>query len=216
MDLKLKKIVSQTPISKSFIFEKPRGFRFYPGQFLDIEESKSFTISSSPTENFLMITTKAGKSKFKKHLWKLQPGDKIEASHPAGTFILDETAPAIFLAGGVGITPFRSMIKYALGQNLKLPITLIYSNSDSDFIFKNELDKWQKIYPKLTIHYIVTSQDGRLSEEKIKKFLHPKYLLLDTIYYLAGPPAMVDEFEIILLRVGVDSTNIRADRFDGY
>ena len=106
------------------------------------------------------------------------------------------------------------MIKYALDQKLNLPITLIYSNSDEDFIFKKELDEWQKLYPKLKIIYHNTSQKGRLDAEKLLKLLPTKNSEL--IYYLAGSPSMVDDFENILLKLGVDSTSIRTDRFDGY
>lgn len=201
----------------SLILEKPKGFNFYPGQYLDIElladdpsgNVRAFTISSSPTEDYLMITTNKGVTSFKKFLEKLKAGDQINASHPAGTFTLDETEEAVFLAGGVGITPFRSMLKYALDQKLSTPITLIYSNSDNNFLFKKELNLWQKQYPSLTIHYVVTGRDGRLDQEKFSP-------ITDSIYYLAGPPKMVDDFENMLLILGVDSTNIRTDRFDGY
>ena len=208
----------------SLILEKPENFSFYPGQYLDIElpvndplgNTRAFTISSSPSEDFLMITTKKGISQFKKTLYKLKAGDKISASHPAGTFILDETESAVFLAGGIGITPFRSIIKYALDQKLSTPITLLYSNSDNNFLFKKELNQWQKLYPKesfahpkLKIHYVVTDKDGRLTSAKLRS-------IVNSIYYLAGPPKMVDDFESMLLNLRVDPTNIRTDRFDGY
>ena len=172
--------------------------------------TRAFTISSSPTEDFLMITTKKGVSKFKKHLASLKTGNTVESSHPAGTFILDESSPAVFIAGGIGITPFRSMIKYAVDQKLSTPITLIYSNSTDDFLFKRKLDEWRKVYAKLELVYTVTSSTGRLTA------LYPKPYTLNPIYYLAGPPKMVDDFEKILLDLGVDETNIRYDRFDGY
>lgn len=196
----------------SLILEKPKGFRFYAGQYLDVEingDTRAFTISSSPTENFLMITTRKGISNFKKSMEALQSGDTINTSHPAGTFILDETEPAVFIAGGIGITPFRSMLRYAVDKKIATAITLTYSNPDGDFLFKKELNKWQKVYPKLEIVYIMTDRDGRLTR------LPPTTYHLPT-YYLAGPPKMVDDFEKILLDLGVDETNIRYDRFEGY
>lgn len=210
------KVLQNKPETKdafSLILEKPEGFSFYPGQYLDIElpvnnpsgTTRAFSISSSPTEDFLMVTTKKGVSDYKKALEKLKIGDDINTSHPAGTFILDETGSAIFLAGGVGITPFRSMIKYAVDKDLSTAITLIYSNSDENFLFQKELNLWQKQYSKLSIDYIITSQENNL----------PKPYSLDHIYYLAGPPKMVDEFESILLQLKVDQVNIRTDRFDG-
>lgn len=199
----------------SLILEKPATLHFYPGQYLDVENTRSFTISSSPTEDFLMITTKTGFSTFKKALENLKTGDTIITSHPAGTFTLDESTPAVFIAGGIGITPFRSMIKYAVDQKIPTKITLIYSNSDSNFLFKKELNIWQKQLTDLTIHYIVTSQSGCLDQERLLK-LNPKSYPLNPIYYLAGPPKMVDSFENLLTGLGIDEVNIRYDRFDGY
>ncbi len=196
----------------SLILQKPTNFNFYPGQYLDIElknDARAFTISSSPTENFLMVTTKEGTKLFKKAMQVLNAGNTITTSHPAGTFTLDESTSAVFIAGGIGITPFRSMIKYVLDQKLTTPITLIYSNSDDNFLFKEELSEWQKQLPNLTIHYIVTNKTGRLTHLPLATHYLP-------IYYLAGSHNMVNEFEKILLNQGIDQINIRYDRFDGY
>lgn len=217
MYLKIKQIKQETENIFSLILQKPENLRFYPGQYLDIKlsaqdpngDTRAFTISSSPTEEFLMITPKKGISLFKKLLEKLNTGDEIEASHPAGTFTLDESSPAIFIAGGVGITPFRSMIKYAVDQKLKTPITLIYSNSGEDFVFKDELNQWQKLLPKLTIIYHNSTQNGRLTKLPTTNYQLP-------IYYLAGSHEFVNSMEKILLDMKVDQTNIRYDRFDGY
>ncbi len=197
----------------SLILQKPKDFNFYPGQYVDVElknDTRAFTISSSPTERFLMITTKKGVSNFKKALVKLKMGDDIKTSHPAGTFTLDESTPAVFIAGGIGITPFRSMIKYVLDQKINTPITLIYSNSDDNYLFKQELDEWQKVYPRLEIVYTNTTKSGHLTT------LNTKNLTSNTIYYLAGSHSMVNEFEKILLDLGIDQINIHYDRFDGY
>lgn len=208
----------------SLILEKPKDFNFYPGQYLDIElpvqdrngNTRAYTISSSPTEDFLMITTKKGVSQFKKALEESKKGDSITTSHPAGTFTLDESTPAVFIAGGIGITPFRSIIKYALDQNLNTPITLFYSNSDNNFLFKKELGRWQRKLPNLTIHYLDTSKHKRLNRVTLQQILNFPLSIVNYIYYLAGPPTMVDEFEKILLSLGIDQISIRYDRFDGY
>lgn len=195
----------------SLILEKSNGFNFYPGQYLDYElnkDTRAFTIAASPTENFLSLTTKKGSSEFKKALLKLKIEDNITTSHPAGTFILDESSPAVFIAGGIGITPFRSMIKYTLDQKLKTKIKLIYSNSDENFIFKDELETWQKQL-NLNIIYHNSTKLGEL-------VLDSSFVTSEAIYYLAGPPKMVASFEKILLDLGVDQTNIRYDNFDGY
>lgn len=249
MQLKVLQIRSETKDSHSIIFEKPGDFSFYPGQYLDIAlklssppplsfpprrwrgklrresiQSRIMSISSSPSEDFLMITYKEGMSPYKRQLRELQSGDTVESTHPAGTVVIDDSAPIVMLAGGIGIAPHRSMIKWAVDRKLNLPITLIYSNSDDDFIFKKELYSWQKQYPKLIIHYVVTNHGSHLDEAKLKLFLNSqkskdfssKFLILNSTFYLAGPPAMVDDFENILLNLRVDSVNIRTDRFDGY
>ncbi len=209
MILKVKQTKEETKDVLSIIFEKPSSFLFYPGQYLDIElghESRAFTISASPTEDFLMLSTKHGHTPFKKILETLKPGYEIKTSHPAGTFILDESSPAVFIAGGIGITPFRSMIKYCFDQKIQTPITLFYSNTDDDLVFKKDLDKWMEKLPNLKIIYINTTKQGYLNLETIENI----------IYYLAGPPKMIDSFEKMLVDKGVDKTNIRYDHFDGY
>ena len=219
MQLRVKDVKRESKNSFSLILEKPTGFSFYPGQFLDIGSPRGgvgriFSISSSPTEDFIMLTCKITSSSFNKKLRSLKEKDLVSSSHPAGTVVIDDSSPLVLMPGGIGITPHRSMIKWAVDRKLNLPITLIYSNSDSDFIFKEELDFWQKQYPKLEINYIITGKDGRLDELRFNK-LYPKPYTLNPIFYLAGPPAMVDDFEEILLKLGVDSTSIRTDRFDG-
>lgn len=223
MILKVVKRKPETNSRFSLILEKPANFNFYAGQYLDVElpvndplgNSRAFTISSSPTEDFLMMTTKYGISQFKKALEKLNLGDTIIISHPAGTFTLDETSPAIFIAGGIGITPFRSMVKYALDHKLNTPITLLYSNSNKDFVFKQELELWVRKMENLKVIYHDSSQNGRLNKENFLR-LYPIPYTLYPIFYLAGAPKMVDDFAKKLLDLGVDSTNIRYDRFDGY
>ncbi len=213
MQLRIIRIKSEDRQVKSLILKKPTGFTFYPGQYLDIslqKNTRAFSISTSPTEDFLMITTKKGISLFKKHLFSLKPGNLIKSSHPAGTFILDEMSPAVFIAGGIGITPFRSMVKYAVDNKLKTPITLIFSNSNENFLFKDELDLWQKSLPKLKIIYHNSIEKGRLTK------LYPIPYTLYPIYYLAGSHSFVNAMEKILLEMGIDQTNIRYDRFDGY
>lgn len=205
----------------SLILEKPKGFNFYPGQYLDIEltvedrfgNTRAFTISSSPTEDFLMITPQKGRTPFKKFMEKIKAGDTITASHPAGTFTLDESSPAVFIAGGIGITPFRSMIKYVLDKKISTPITLIYSSS-GNFPFKDELDSWQKQLSNLTSHYVNTATNDRLNKKSFR--LLPIPYPLNPVFYLAGSHSLVNNLENILLNLGIDQTNIRTDKFDGY
>lgn len=223
MQFRIKNIKKEANNTFSLILEKDKNFTFYPGQYLDIElpvkdpigKTRILSISSSPSEDFIMLTYKTGITPFKKRLQTLKAGSLISSSHPAGTVVIDDSSPLVLMPGGIGIAPHRSMIKWAVDRKLNLPITLIYSNSDEDFIFKKELDLWVKQYPKLTIHYIVTSKNGHLTKDKLYSMLPTTNYQLQ-IYYLAGPPKMVDDFEAILLKLGIDPTSIRTDRFDGY
>ena len=213
MILKVTQIKKEAGDAFSVIFENP-GDRFYPGQYIELE-GRCFSIASSPTENFLMITTRPGISDFKKRIGKTKPGDSWESSHPAGTVTIDEVDPLVFIAGGIGITPFRSMIKWAFDQKFETPMTLIYINSDENFIFKDELDTWKKELPNLTIRYINTSKEGRLNNNKLEPLILNTDPLIP-IYYIAGSPSFVDAFEKMLLEIGIDKLNIRTDRYDGY
>lgn len=221
MVLKVLNKKSETKNAFSLIFEKPAGFNFYPGQYLDIKlpvedpngDTRPFTISSSPTEEFLMITPKEGISPFKKFLENLKAGDRVESSHPAGTFTIDESSSAFFFAGGIGITPFRSIIKDCLDQEISTALTLIYSNSDNDFLFKEELENWKKNLPNLSIIYHNSNLNGHLNKAKLYTAVGS---LVNSIFYLAGAHSFVNDMEKILLELGIDKTNIRYDRFDGY
>ncbi len=224
MWLKIKQIKQDAPNTFSIIFERPKNFNFYPGQYLDLKlpvkdplgDSRILSISSSPSENFVMVTYHLGITPYKKLLEKIQVGESIESSHPAGTVVIDPSSPIVMIAGGIGIAPYRSMVKWAIDRKLKTPLTLIYSNSTKEIIFKEELDQWSKQLTNLKIHYIVTQKDGRLTKEKLQSILNSKLLTLNSIFYLAGSPSMVDDFENILLELGVERFNIRTDRFDGY
>lgn len=219
MDLKIKDIKSINPQTVSIIFHKPENFTFYPGQFIDLEikdDTRSFSIASAPSEEHLIITTKLGISEFKKNILSLKQGDTLKSSHPAGTFTLEQTSPGVFIAGGIGITPFRSMIKHNTDLNLKSPITLIYSNSNHEFIYKDDLENWQVENPNLQITFLNSAILGRLDTPKLKQILNFKLQDPNTIYYIAGSPNFVKDMQKGLLEHGVDEINIRSDEFDGY
>src|SRR6185437_2088866 len=137
----------------SFFFEKPADFEFIAGQYnrwtLPITatdgrgSSRFFTISSSPLEKEkISITTKIIQSDFKKALLQLNENDEIKIFGPMGNFILDETntKPRILIAGGIGLTPFHSMITYAATKKLTIPLTLLVSFSTTEeIVFFEEL-----------------------------------------------------------------------------
>lgn len=183
--------------------------------------TRHFTISSSPTEGgILRLTTRIREeSGYKKTLDELSTGIEVDGQGPNGTFIFDEneTGPHIFIAGGIGITPFRSMIKYAVDKNLQTPIYLIYSNSDNDFVFKKDLDEIADSNQNIKIQYVTTSIEGHLDELKIKSILDIWHLKLDIpTFWLCGPPPMIDAMEIVLGKLKITSDKVRSEKFTGY
>jgi ferredoxin-NADP reductase len=220
MLLKLIKKIDEATDTKSFYFEPDVMFSWEAGQYLYLtleKITKQFTIASSPTEKLIQITTRIRKeSEFKQKLDNLKIGDEIEARAPFGTFVLDKNITSnIFLAGGIGITPFRSMIKHNIDKNLKIPMHLVCSNSDSEFVFKNELDKWQKENDFIKVTYHDSSISGHLKSSKLFSLLST-YYILHTTYYAVGPPPFVNAIEDILEKLKIPPENIRTEKFIGY
>ena len=213
------------------------GFNFLPGQYirmtLDIDNtdnrgnSRFFTIASSPLEKkYIMITTKIIESSFKKRLMILKPQELVRFFGPMGGFVLDEEEKEkrVFLAGGIGITPFHSMITYAHSKNLSIPITLIVSfSSVEDLVFYEELTDITKRNQFIKIVYTVshpessrikwTGETGRISEGLIKKYI-PN--ILEPQYFIVGPPAMVAAIEEVVRNMGVEGKKTFIENFTGY
>lgn len=232
MKLKLIKKVDEAKGTKSFFFESDKAVSFDAGQYLYLTLSKlnypdpkgstrHFTIASSPTESdFLKFTTRIRmESGYKRTLDELPMGSEVEGEGPNGTFFFDEkeTGPDIFLAGGIGITPFRSIIKYVADKNLSNPIYLIYSNSDSDITFKKEFDEIAGSHKNINVGYVITSTEGHLDEEKIGKLT--KDWQLDAgkcTWWICGPPPFIDAMETALAKMKVPSGHVRSEKFTGY
>lgn len=226
MKLKLIKKTVEAKGTKSFYWKPESKVKFLPGQYYYFTlprlnfpdprgETRHFTISNSPTESGLLrLTTRIREeSGFKKTLDKLPIGSIIEGDGPEGTFILDEnnTGTHVFLAGGIGITPYRSFIKYNLDKNLKISMYLIYSNSSNEFVFGKELSKWLKV------EYLDTSKSGHLDNLKIKKFIENWKLKIENCtFWVVGPPPFVDAMETALEKLKVTSGRIQTEKFTGY
>lgn len=221
--------------TKTFIFSADEQINFEAGQYIYITlpklnytdqrgETRHFTISNSPTEGReIKITTRIRQeSGYKRTLDELPLGSIVEGRGPQGTFIFSDIQKAkkinhVFIAGGIGITPFRSMIKYAIDTKINTPIYLIYSNSDSDFTFKNELDAWQKENDFLKIEYIDSSIDGRLEKVKLKNIFDSWNLNTgDFTSWVVGPNSFVNAIEEILEGLNVSEDNLITEKFTGY
>ncbi len=215
----------------SHYFEKPSGFQFVPGQYnrwrietVNPDErgsSRPFTIAVSPLDNYLVITTKRGVTSFKKKLFELKEGEQINFFGPLGTFVLNERdlKPKVFLAGGIGITPYYSMLTYAFEKKLKNNITLLASFSNkSETIYFDELTKVSKDLPNIKIIYTLTKEElpgfenGRINEEVIRKYAD----VSSSVFYIVGPPAMVSSMEELVANMGVSEERINIENFTGY
>ena len=210
MIAKIIEIIDEAKDIRSFRLQAAMSYS--PGQWIYVKLDENlkhhFTISSSPTENFLQFTTKyREESDYKKALWIKKVGDSLDINGPFGSFTLDEKdiTPRLFISGGIGITPFRSMIKYALDKNLNIPITLLYSvKNKGEAAFANDLGE---------LRIIETEKEGRLDEEKVKR-LCPDWQ--DRSWWLCGPPAMVEAFVILGQKMGVTADKLKSEEFAGY
>ncbi len=242
MKLILVKKVPEASGTKSFHFKPEKEVNWLPGQYyyftlpkLNYEDlrgsTRHFTISSSPTEKNIVLTTRMRQeSGYKKTLDEIKDGEAIEGDGPSGTFILDEEKdePQVFLAGGIGVTPFRSFLKYSFDKNLKTPFFLIYSNSHTEEIaFKKELEGWVKTNPNFKLLLLVSKPEeskekwsgttGRIDGNLIQKALKDWNLDLKNVnFWISGPPAMVSGVEQELWRLNIPSDNIQSEKFTGY
>lgn len=239
MKLKLVEKREEAKGTKSFFWEPEHEVNWQAGQYYyyTIEKLKypeprgntrHFTISSSPTEgNILRLTTRIREeSGYKKTLDELPIGSVVEGAGPNGTFIMDEMeeGPHVFIAGGIGITPFRSMIKYAIDSKLDHKFTLIYSSSvPEEIAFRKELEDWARTWPNLSLAITVshpeeskekwTGLTGRVDDKMIKEVTKG---LVKPTYWLCGPPAMIDAMETVIGKMGITSDKVRSEKFTGY
>lgn len=208
--------------SVSVFFERPIGFEYEPGDWVDLNfyDDKpsggiTYSLSSSPTEDKLAITFKRGISPFKRRLQTLQPGDEMYISQYGNDygFHLKDNRSSVLIAGGIGIAPFRSMLKEMSDTSNKNEVELLYLSKEIPYIFAEELDAWQKQLTNIKIHYIDTNALNRKKREKLLTSL------IDTSahhYFIAGPEGMVEATEYLLIDRGVSIKDIRIDSFGGY
>ncbi len=221
----------------AFHFAKPADFQFRAGQAMDITlldppetdaegNTRAFSIASAAFDGDLMIATRMRNTAFKRVLRDAALGLEVKIEGPSGSFVLHRKAekPAVFLAGGIGITPFLSIIRQATHEQALHQMYLFYSNRrPEDAAFLEILSETAKQHPNF--HLIATMAEMEKSQREwkgetgfINKEMLTKHLptLQGPIYYLAGPPAMVAAMRQILTEAGVDEDDIRTEEFSGY
>jgi ferredoxin-NADP reductase len=221
----------------AFRFEKPSGWAFKAGQYLDMTlldpsetdsegNVRSFSIASAPQEETLMVATRMRETAFKRVLRAMPFGAAVKIEGPSGDLILqnDFARTAVFLAGGIGITPFRSIVHWAAKEKLPNRIVLFYSNRrPEDAPFLAELQRLEKANPNYRLiasmtemeksHRAWSGEIGLINQEMLGRHLKGA---ASPIYYIAGPPAMVKGLHEILSKAGISDNDIRAEEFAGY
>lgn len=222
IELVASRIEADQPGYWSVFFDRPINFVFEAGDWVDVEfEGRTlsggitYSISSSPTEDEVRVTFREGISEFKKALQSIKPKDRLFISQYGNDygFQLKKNQSSVLIAGGVGIAPFRSMLKEMYDRRDKNEVTLIYLNQNENFLFKEELDVWSKSLPGLSISYISTKGINRKKREKLILSLINN---LHQNFYISGPPGMVESNEHLLIDAGVQIRDIRIDSFGGY
>jgi len=226
----------ETPTATTFRFAlQGSAFRYLPNQFValilpDVSDpwgpARRFSLSSSPTEvDAIAITAKLTESPYKQRLASLQPGEIVEVRGPIGHFVLDAKRPAVMIAGGVGISPFRGMVRYAADVGLPVPIRLLYSaRVPEEFAFRGELDEIARARSNVDIVYTVTRPDesaahwdgrtGRIDAAVVRAAAR---VLQDPVYYVCGTPDMVEGMVSLLLDdLAVPEDRLVVERFFGY
>lgn len=207
-----------------FIFRPDRRFAFAPGQYMEWTLShpypdnrgnrRYFTLASAPTSPEVRLGVKFYQpaSTFKQALGTMEPGGTISVSQLAGGFVMprQKDKKLVFIAGGIGITPFRSMIEYLLDKKEKRNIVLLYSNkTEADVAYKPLLDRAQAELGIRTVYVTGKRMDATLIAREI-----PDYN--ERMFYISGPHGMVEAFKGTLRDMGISLFKIKSDFFPGF
>lgn len=233
--VKLKRRQEIAAGTMAFYFERPPGFAFLPGQAVDLTllnppetdaegNTRAFSIASAPSEKNLMFATRMRDTAFKRVLGRMPLDSSVKLDGPWGELTLPAgaTRPVVFLTGGIGITPFRSMLIQAAADKSSSRYLLFYSNRrPEDAAFLAELQNLALPSFRLIATMTQANQSaqpwhgetGYLNTEMIAKYVGN---LIGPVYYTAGPPAMVDAMRKMMTAAGVSAEDLRTEDFSGY
>lgn len=214
----------------SFFFKPESHLDFTAGQYIELSLphknpddrgiKRWFTISSAPTEELVSITTKIidSSSSYKQAMLKLEVNDQLSFTGPMGDFVLPKLiqTPLVFIAGGIGITPYHSIVSWLKATHEDRPIQFIYGvKSEEEIIF-------QDTFEKLNIHPIIVVENpssawggerGRLSAELIDGLITPSP---DSLTYISGPEPMVESLSKEMVKLGTKQQQLVLDFFPNY
>lgn len=236
--LNLKKMIPQTPDTYDLVFSPETPLDFRPGQYMEwtLEHPgadnrgnrRYFTLASSPTESDLILGIKFYNpaSSFKRYLWNMrQDGRTIVAGQLAGDFTLpaDPEGKYVFIAGGIGVTPFRSMVKYLTDKWLARDIIMLYSNRRAeDIAYKDIFDQAGREWGLKTVYTLTDSDNlpsnwqgrqGKIDVRMIQEEI-PDYR--ERTFYISGPHSLIDGIKETLRQMGVPPYRIKTDFFPGF
>lgn len=206
----------------AFRFTPAQPLRWTAGQFIRVElphanpdeegTKRWFTVSSAPYEGIVQITTRVTDTTFKQALHALPIGGELQLiGKPDGDFVWEDAEkPLVFVAGGIGITPFRSILRQRAHDALPLDVTLVYGSRTEDTVFREELESYAATDTNFALQYVI----GRpLSAEELGKLVPA---LNDSIVYVSGPEPMVEALSDELVKAGVPDAQLRQDAFPNY
>jgi ferredoxin-NADP reductase len=198
---------------------------------------RSFTIASSPTEEFILISTRIRDTQFKKKLANLEIGSLVKFTAPLGKFVLPEdnnSKKVVFLSGGIGVTPFRSMVKYATDKQSPIKIMMFDSNRNKEnILYKTVFDECMSVNKNLEIVQTITGEGQKVSSSStvnydwkresgyINKVMLTKYMTIEeldnSIFYICGPPGMLKAMQKLLQEeLEIPKERIKVEEFTGY
>jgi ferredoxin-NADP reductase len=216
---------SETEGVRSFMFRSDTPINWQAGQFLhynlphpDADErgiTRYFTIASAPFEGQVMLTTRfaTGRSSTFKHtLRELPLGATVEADEPDGDFVISGPGDEhVFIAGGIGITPFRAILLDLEHRELPINATLLYANRTPDFVYEAEMDRLAGQHPGFVVRYLVSPE--RVSQASIRAVAPD---LAKPIFHVSGPEPFVESVGSMLSGLGVPDAHVKRDYFPGY
>lgn len=203
----------------SFYFEPLEKISWVAGQSIRLElprptwgvSERRFTIASAPHERHVRITTRLSDSDFKQALVQLKEGDTINSYAVEGEFVWGKSPKhRLFIAAGIGITPFRAILADRSHRKLPLNATLLYSSAEQPILFREELDSWQQADPTFQIRYFVGERIALERESSLAPYW------LNSLVYISGPTRMVEDLNEQFLHHGLPPKQLLRDAFTGY
>lgn len=224
---KIAKITQETPFARTFLLDLRGEMQFLPGQFVMVELKKmpgvkrAYSLSSSPTQTKTVSITLKKEGQFTTEMFSTAEGEEITIRGPMGHFVLHEQSKEeiVFIAGGTGVAPFRSMISFVLEKGMPNKMTLYYScKNPEEFIFYREFVALQAKYPQFTPIFTATrcqdpSWNGfceRINPNMLTRTLQePKACM----YYICGPTEMVASMQAMLDGMGIEKKKTKVERW---